>query len=95
MTGCQWLGPGFWVCEGPMPRIRPYKKGKDMPFLDSPTIRPLYDVQEGGPPFAFRCMLCNLVTKKMGDMRQHQQKKHHITYQEEIHFEEITPTTTS
>jgi len=28
-----------------------------MPFLDSPTIRPLYDVRDGGPPVGFRCML--------------------------------------
>jgi len=28
-----------------------------MPFLDSPTIRPLYDVHNGGPPLGFRCKL--------------------------------------
>lgn len=28
-----------------------------MPFLDSPTIRPLYDVHDGGPPLGFRCMI--------------------------------------
>ena len=27
-----------------------------MPFLDSSTIRPLYDVHDGGPPLGFRCM---------------------------------------
>jgi hypothetical protein len=27
------------------------------PFLDSPTIRPLYDVHDGGPPVGFRCMI--------------------------------------
>ena len=28
-----------------------------MPFLDSSTIRPLYDVHDGGPPLGFRCWL--------------------------------------
>lgn len=27
-----------------------------MPFLDSKTIRPLYDVHDGGKPKAFLCM---------------------------------------
>ncbi len=27
-----------------------------MPFLDSPIIRPLYDVHAGGQPMGFRCM---------------------------------------
>jgi hypothetical protein len=27
-----------------------------MPFLNSQTIRPLYDVHDGGPPLGFRCM---------------------------------------
>lgn len=28
-----------------------------MPHLDSSTIRPLYDVHDGGPPVGFRCRL--------------------------------------
>jgi hypothetical protein len=39
------------------------------PFLDSPTIRPLYDVHDGGPPLGFRCQLFlgGKATKQPGD----------------------------
>ena len=74
-----------------------------MPFLDSETMRPLYDVHEGGPPRAFLCVYlryaiseavhCNAVTRTYKGMVDHLKFKHKITLQEEMTFEEITPTT--
>lgn len=78
-----------------------------MPFLDSKTIRPLYDVHDGGPPRAFLCMFylnrdcencdthCHAVTRTYKGMVDHLKFKHGISLQEEITFEEIRPTTES
>ena len=74
------------------------------PFLDSTTIRPLYDVHEGGAPKAFLCVIfchtipngwgyCNNVTRTYKGMIDHLRFKHGITLQEEIAFDEIKPTT--
>lgn len=73
-----------------------------MPFLDSKTIRPLYDVHEGGPPKAFLCVYlrfamseslhCNAVTKTYAGMIHHLRYKHGVVIQPEMAFEEIKPT---
>jgi hypothetical protein len=77
-----------------------------MPFLDSHTIRPLYDVHDGGPPVGFRCCLggrgdsqthklwtaCNRVTRTLAGMRTHQRIVHGIKQQQEFHFETVLPT---
>jgi len=73
-----------------------------MPFLDSPTIRPLYDVHDGGPPLGFRCMQlshnclppdchspCQRVTRTLRGMVQHQRMVHGIKQQQEFNFEAI------
>jgi len=75
-----------------------------MPFLDSPTIRPLYDVHDGGPPLGFRCKLdtgtnlrnngeqdyaCNRVTRTLRGMVQHQRIVHGIKQQQEFNFEAL------
>lgn len=74
------------------------------PFLDSPTIRPLYDVHDGGPPLGFRCQLhftvdpwvkdfqvrdCAKVTRTLRGMVQHQRMIHGIRQQQEFDFETI------
>ena len=76
-----------------------------MPFLDSPTIRPLYDVMDGGPPRGYVCQLrknegpnidysieCNRVTRTLRGMIAHQRIVHGIRQQQEFNFEEVRPT---
>jgi hypothetical protein len=36
-----------------------------MPFLDSATIRPLYDVHDGGPPKGFVCLAEPCITETL------------------------------
>jgi len=74
-----------------------------MPFLDSPTIRPLYDVRDGGPPVGFKCMLvfepkrkndlyyvpCCRVTRTLAGMRTHQRIVHGIKPQQELNFDSV------
>jgi len=72
-----------------------------MPFLDSPTIRPLYDVHDGGPPVGFRCHIplgtgydeakdrCHRVTRTLAGMRAHQRIVHGIKVQQEFKFDTV------
>jgi hypothetical protein len=69
-----------------------------VPHLDSSTIRPLYDVHDGGPPVGFRCCLqdnspytrlCNRVTRTLAGMRSHQRIVHGIKLQQEFQFEPV------
>lgn len=72
------------------------------PFLDSVTVRGLYDVQEGGHPYAFRCMLpakadsdnaiCNTVTRTISGMITHHRIVHNMVAQGSIGFPDIKPT---
>jgi hypothetical protein len=78
-----------------------------MPFLDSATIRPLYDVYNGGPPVGYRCNLmdvrrrpavrygscCNRVTRTLNGMRSHQRIVHGIRLQQEFQFGSVQATT--
>jgi hypothetical protein len=77
-----------------------------MPFLDSQTIRPLYDVHDGGPPVGYRCRLitnanghllkngrCDRVTRTLNGMRSHQRIVHGIRLQQEFQFDRIQATT--
>lgn len=75
-----------------------------MPFLDSQTIRPLYDVHQGGPPVGFRCMYCwqckevchkidrrecGRVVRTLAGMRSHQRIVHGIKLQQEFQFDRL------
>jgi hypothetical protein len=72
-----------------------------MPHLDSDTIRPLYDVHDGGPPKGFECKIClrqpakfygrahGRVTRTLAGMRTHQRIVHGIKQQEEFNFSGI------
>jgi len=80
-----------------------------MPHLESQTIRPLYDVHDGGPPVGYRCIFgswtnntfhkhdgvlgCNRVTRTLAGMRTHQRIVHGIKLQQEFQFECIEATT--
>ena len=75
------------------------------PFLDSPTIRPLYDVHNGGPPKGFRCEFgswtnntfhnqdgvkaCGRVTRTLSGMRTHQYRCHGIKQQLRLDFDSV------
>ena len=78
-----------------------------MPFLDSQTIRPLYDVKDGGPPVGFRCQFrgghsydcghpdcvpCARVTRTLAGMRSHQRIVHGIKLQQELCFDSVKAT---
>lgn len=76
-----------------------------MPFLDSNTIRPLYDVHDGGPPRGFRCMIycyplghkkhgeqCYKVTRTLTGMKAHQRIIHGFKSQPGFQFNEIART---
>lgn len=78
-----------------------------MPFLDSNTIRPLYDVKDGGPPKGFECQFqgghgykcnhpdcipCGRVTRTLPGMRAHQRIVHGVKPQTEFQFSDIIAT---
>jgi len=77
-----------------------------MAFLDSDTIRPVYDVHDGGPPVGFRCMLqgptikeapsrhwvCERLFPTMRGMRQHQRLAHKVKPQADLVFGPVRPT---
>jgi hypothetical protein len=73
-----------------------------MPFLDSPTVRPLYDHRAGGPPKAYQCRirdirnmhsdLCGRIVRTLNGMRAHQRIVHGIKQQQEFNFESVNPT---
>jgi hypothetical protein len=70
------------------------------PLLDSETIRPLYDVHDGGAPRGFECKFailgkenCHRVTRTLRGMYLHQNIMHGFKRQLRIDFEEIKSTT--
>ena len=72
------------------------------PHLDSDTIRPLYDVQDGGPPRGYECRIgswtnstfhdqtgvhsCARVTRTLRGMWTHQRIAHGIVPQPNLQF---------
>ena len=69
-----------------------------MPFKDNPTIRPLYDQVDGGPPAAWKCLLemtrsgkkeiCGRVCSTLSGIISHQLQFHGIKPQMEIQYAE-------
>jgi hypothetical protein len=72
-----------------------------MTFLDSSTIRPLYDVHDGGAPRGFQCQLrasetenlvCTKITRTYRGMKMHQRIVHQFKPQGVLSFGRIEPT---
>ncbi len=58
-----------------------------MPFRDSNTIQPLFDIRDGGAPRAFECRLsryptvfdpCGFVARSLRGVISHQQQVHDV-----------------